>query len=133
MELKHYKSKQEKIKSKYVIDVCTMEGDADGYNNFDIIFDEKDIEELKKVIIYCEVLERQYPNGRGGYDTYNSLDFFSYYFDADWNYAYDGEIQDSMEGYSVYYYDENGEKFDVMITLSDEDIATIESYGILKS
>ena len=52
MELKHYKSKQEKIKSKYVIDVCTMEGDADGYNNFDIIFDEKDIEELKKVIIF---------------------------------------------------------------------------------
>lgn len=133
MELKHYKSKQEKIKSKYVIDVCTMEGDADGYNNFDIIFGEKDIEELKKVIIYCEVLERQYPNGRGGYDTYNSLDFFSYYFDAKWNYAYDGEIQDSMEGYSVYYYDENSEKFDVMITLSDEDRTTIESYGILKS
>lgn len=133
MELKHYKSKQEKIKSKYVIDVRTMEGDADGYNNFDIIFDEKDIEELKKVIIYCEVLERQYPNGRGGYDTYNSLDFFSYYFDAKWNYAYDGEIQDSMEGYSVYYYDENSEKFDVMITLSDEDRTTIESYGVLKS
>ena len=38
-----------------------------------------------------------------------------------------------MEGYSVYYYDENGEKFDVMITLSDEDRTTIESYGVLKS
>ena len=132
MELKHYKSKQEKIKSKYVIDVCTIEGDADGYNNFDIIFDEKDIEELKKVIIYCEVLERQYPNGRGGYDTYNSLDFFSKYFDAKWNYAYDGEIQDSMEGYKVWYYDAAGEKFSVQVTLSEEDLEFIKSFGVLR-
>ena len=132
MELTLHKAKVNNPKLKYVIEVKTMEGDADGYNKFDIGFDSKDLDEVKKVICYCEVLLRQYPNGRDGYDTYNSLDFFSYYFDADWNYAYDGEIQDSMDGYKVWYYDETGEKFSVQISLSEEDLEFIKSFGVLR-
>lgn len=132
MELNIKKSKLEKQPvSKYIINVQTMEGDGDGYNAFNLTFDEKDIEEVKKVIIYCEVLKRQYPNGRGGCDDY-ALDFFDEYFNDDWNYTYDGQIQDSMEDYDVYYYDENSVKYDVSVELSPEDIVKIESYGILR-
>ena len=100
-------------------------------NAFNLTFDEKDIEEVKKVIIYCEVLKRQYPNGRGGSADY-TLDFFDEYFNDDWNYDWDGQIQDSMEDYDVYYYDENSVKYDVSVELSPEDKVKIESYGILR-
>lgn len=60
----------------YIITVNTMEGDADDYHSFTMTFREDQIEELKERIIQCEVLSLAYPNGRGGYDGYDELDFF---------------------------------------------------------
>ena len=129
MEFLKEKSKVESIKSKYQVDVSTMTGDADDYHEFSVLFDENQIRDLQQYIIYCEVLQKQYPNGRGGCDDYE-LDFFEEYFSDDW-YNYEG-MEDSMEDYDVYYYDENSVKYDVSVELSPEDILKIESYGILR-
>lgn len=129
MEFLKEKSKVESIKSKHQVVVSTMTGDADDYHEFSVLFDENQISSLQQYIIYCEVLQKQYPNGRGGYDDYE-LDFFEEYFSDDW-YKYEG-MEDSMEDYDVYYYDEDGIKYDVSVELSPEDIVIIESYGILR-
>ena len=129
MEFLKEKSKVESIKSKYQVVVSTMTGDADDYHEFSVLFDENQISDLQQYIIYCEVLQNQYPNGRCGDDDYE-LDFFEEYFSDDW-YNHEG-MEDSMEDYSVYYYDEDGIKYDVKVVLSEEDIKVIDSFGILK-
>ena len=129
MEFLKEKTKVQTIKSKYQVVVDTMTGDGDDYHSFNVYFDENQISDLQRYIIYCEVLQNQYPNGRGGCDDYE-LDFFEEYFSDDW-YHYE-DMQDSMEDYSVYYYDEDGIKYDVKVVLSEEDIKVIDSFGILK-
>lgn len=129
MEFLKEKTKVQTITSKYQVVVETMTGDADDYHEFAVLFDENQISDLQQYIIYCEVLQKQYPNGRGGYDDYE-LDFFEEYFSDDW-YNHEG-MEDSMEDYSVYYYDEDGIKYDVKVVLSEEDIKVIDSFGILK-
>ena len=128
MEFLKEKTKVQTIKSKYQVVVDTMTGDGDDYHNFSVLFDENQISDLQQYIIYCEVLQNQYPNGRGGYDDYK-LDFFEEYFSDDW-YNYEG-MEDSMEDYSVYYYDEDGIKYNIKVVLSKEDIKVIDSFGIL--
>lgn len=129
MEFKYIESIEIAPKSCYVIEVDTMEGDADDYHRFTLYFAENEIEELKERIIQCEVLSLAYPNGKGGYDGFDELDFFEYHFRDDW-YCYEG-CWDSFDGYSVVYYDENSKKFNVDISLSEEDKAKINSYPVL--
>jgi len=121
---------EEQPKLIYRINVETMEGDADDWHNFDI--DIKDEETLKEVIIYCEVMAKQYPHGRGGgNDYYDHLDFFDEWFNDEWFYE-DGEWMDSWENYSVSYFDENGVEMKVNVTLEQEDIDKINQYEVRK-
>lgn len=119
-------------KSIYRIKIQTMEGDADGWNYFDINFpDQPNRDKLFEVLRYCEVLKRQYPNGRGGGSGfYDSLDFFDMWFNELWNYV-EGEYMDSMSKYSLVYFDQTGSEFDVEIKFDEDDIKIIESYGVL--
>jgi hypothetical protein len=129
MEFLKEKSKVESIQSKYQVVVTTMTGDGNDYHKFSVLFDKNQISDLQQYIVYCEVLQKQYPNGRGGCDDYE-FDFFEECFSDNW-YIYDG-MEDSMEDYSVYYYDEDGIKYDIKVVLSKEDIKVIDSFGILK-
>ena len=55
-----------KLNNVFVFEINTMEGDADDYHSFNLnVEKEKDV---KKLIIYCNVLEKSYPNGKGGDD-----------------------------------------------------------------
>lgn len=130
MEFKYNESIEIAPKSRYIIEVYTMEGDADDYHSFSMTFREDEIEELKERIIQCEVLSLAYSNGKGGYDDYYELDFFEEHFSDDW-YCYEG-CWDSFDGYSVVYYDENSKKFNVDVSLSEEDKDKIKSYPVLK-
>lgn len=108
----------------------TMTGDANDYHTIEAHFGAENMDELKEYIIYCEVLKRQYPNGRGGGDSYSSLPFFEDYFLEDWFWDNYGS-EDSFLNYTVTYFDENGVEYDVNVELTDEDKKEIEKYGIL--
>lgn len=118
------------IKNMWSIEIETMEGDADDYHRFSLEFEE--IEDFKKCLIQCEVLDKQYPNGRGGGDDYNDLDFFEEVFDELWHYACDGQFADSMDGYVPFYYNAAGDKLTVDIEFSKEDSDIINEYGVMK-
>ena len=119
-------------KDRYVVEVDTMEGDADGWNQFESQrYKHSELDMLKQYIIYCEVLLKQYPHGRGGSDDHQELPFFEEEFNDYWPCSCDGQFEDSMEGYSVFYYDKTGQKFEVNIELDDKDKEEIKSYGVL--
>ena len=119
-------------KKRFRISVDTMTNDADGYNSFTLGFPDnpKGKEEFKEVIRYCEVMQKQYKNGRGGGDGfYDHLDFFEEYFSEEWYYEY-GEYMDSWDGYRLSYFDQTGKEFKIEKTLSNEDIEIIDSYEV---
>jgi len=118
----------ENPKDTYRITVDTMTGDADGWNDFELDF--KDKEEFQKVVCYCEVIALQYQNGRGGGDGfYDHLDFFDKYFNEEWYYQ-DGDYMDSWECFDLSYFDQTGQEFKVSYTLSPEDKEIIASYEV---
>jgi len=116
----------EQPKNGYFIEVETMTGDGDDYHNFEIPCENED--EVKSEIIKLEVISKQYPNGRGGYDTYNELPFWDDF--EDWPYGYDGEIQDELDSFEVYWYNDNV-RYKVSYTLSEQDNEEIKSFGVL--
>lgn len=129
MELNFSKIKEQNPKNIYRFTINTMEGDADDYHSFEI--DVNSLKEAKEMIIYCEVMSKQYKkNGRGGGSGfYDHLDFFDEFFDNEWHYE-DGEWMDSWEDYSLVFFNKNGEKFRTSITFTDEDKAIIDSYEV---
>jgi len=130
MKISYDKIVEQNPKNVYVFTIETMEGDADDWHNFEIAVDS--LEEAKKLIVYCEVMSKQYPNGRGGgTGFYEHLDFFDEYFEDEWYYD-DGVWMDSWENYSVIYYNVNGEAYKCEITLEDEDLEKINSYEVKK-
>lgn len=131
MKLDREKRIEEIVRNKYIVTVYTMEGDADDYHSFDNHFPASKLEELKEFIIYCEVLKRQYPNGRGGGDDYD-FTFFDLHFSEEWNYSEYCDSYDSMEGYKVIFFDATGVSYDVIVKLDEEDYMEIKSYGVLK-
>jgi len=120
---------KENPKNIYRITVDTMTGDADGWNDLELDF--KDKEEFIKVVRYCEVMALQYQKcGRGGGDGfYDHLDFFEDYFNEEWYYQ-DGEWMDSWESFGLTYFDQTGDEFKVSYTLTDEDKEIIASYEV---
>lgn len=119
--------KSKKLKNVYVFKITTMEGDADDYHKFTIKVDnEKDV---KKLIRYCKVLEKAYPNGKGGCDDYDDLEFFPEWFGDSW-FSYEDMIN-SFESWKLFYYDENGDKHKVDYKLSKKDKKIINSYPVL--
>ena len=115
-------------KNTWRIHVNTMTGDADAFNGFCLDFTDK--AEFIKVICYCEVLAKQYPNGCGGSDTlYNHLSFFEEYFEDYWEYN-DYDYMDTFDYYKHNYFDENGVEYDIICELDDEDTEIIDSYEV---
>ena len=122
------KMKDTKPKNIWRVNVQTMTNDADGWNDFNLDFSDKS--EFEKVILYCDVMKKQYNHGRGGGSCfYDHLDFFDKYFNEEWYYEY-GEYMDSWDGFSLTYFDQTGEEFDVTYNLSSEDKEIIASYEV---
>jgi len=123
------KLKATKPKNIWRVNVQTMTNDADGWNDFDLDFSDKS--EFERVILYCEVMEKQYTQGRGGGSGfYDHLDFFDKYFNEDWYYEEGGEWMDSWDGFTLSYFDQTGEEFKVTYKLNDEDKEIINSYEV---
>ena len=116
MDIKLTPTQKENPKSLYVVTVDTMEGDADDYHVFEITTES--VDELKEIIIGMEILCNAYPNGRGGCDEYCGK-FYEEYVSEEL-YSYEG-FNDSIQSFSVNYYDENGNEFNVQYTI-DEDM-----------
>lgn len=133
----------EKVKTPinaYIVRCEAMYGDADGYGELLIgpFKRNQDEEHLQDFIQFCERMKREYPWGRGGGDDYNHVEGFNKWFCSDnlseeeyealpqtvkdvgdyWlNDPQSDGSQASFEGYSVFYYDENGAKFNVSVRL----------------
>lgn len=123
MKIKNFKisDKCEKHEQGYVIVVNWMYGDADGWSTSEIgTFSEEEKDKLFDAIVVCKRMEMAYPNGRGGYDDYNSVDGFYRWFSTDEEESEEKAIdmeyepydncQASFESFEVFYYNENGEK-----------------------
>jgi len=117
---------EEQRKDLFVFEVKTMEGDADDYHEFEMFANKDELKKVKKLIRYLKVLEKSYPNGKGGCDGFDELDFFEEWFEDDW-YSYEGII-DSFESWKLFFYDENGIKHSVSYELSQKDRDKIDSY-----
>ena len=115
MDIKLIPTTQENPKLLYVVTVDTMEGDADDYHEFEITTESTD--ELKEIIIGMSILANAYPNGRGGCDEYCGK-FYEEYVSGEL-YNYEG-FNDSIQSFSVKYYNEKGKEFDVQYTIDEE-------------
>lgn len=127
-------------RDKYVVECEAMFGDADGKGMVVIggFVMGKDEEYLADLLQTCERLTKAYPHGRGGGDDYDHIEGFNRWFRPDnlsleeweslpkavqdlsseWLMEPDGMgHQASFEGYEVFYYDENGVKFNVAVEL----------------
>jgi hypothetical protein len=121
MEIKLIPTQKENPKSLYVVTVETMEGDADDYHDFEITT--KSIDELKEIIIGMAILANAYPNGRGGCDEYCGKFYEEYV--SDNLYSYEG-FNDSIQSFSVKYYNEKGEEFNLEYTFDEDMINRID-------
>lgn len=108
-------------KNMFVIDIETMEGDADDEHHIEIHCESE--EELRDVIIHAEVMKKCYPSGRGGGDDYTGPYFEKYF--ADSIYCNDWSHTDSIEDYSIVHYDENGIMRHVVVDFDEEMIEEI--------
>ena len=114
----------------YELTINTMIGDADGYEDVIIgTFKEHELHLLEEVVNVCERMDKAYPHGRGGGDSYDHIEGFKKWFEEDstesesvshllkGSWAYDPscyDIQNSIDGYNVTYY-LNGEGYTVEI------------------
>lgn len=127
-------------RNKYFVECEAMFGDADGEATVIVggFLKGRDEEVLEDFLLTCERLSNAYPNGRGGGDEYNHVEGFNRWFQveslerdewdslpevvqilsADWVMEPDGMGHHAtFEGYEVFYYDENGVKFNVAVEL----------------
>ena len=114
-----------------------MYGDADGYGS-EIIFIDKDNSFLERFINFLDDCEKAYPNGRFGYDDYNSdvvPDYWLFSEDYDkelteeeeklrksvnfylnWHIDPSGDgIMSTFEGYKITFFDDHGVEHKVII------------------
>lgn len=127
--------KEIKKYSIYEVEIDLMHGDADYYEKMCISgIKEEEENLLENLITTLKLMEKEYPNGRGGGDNYNNVPGFNEWFCyeglsnserenldkridelyRDWSYSEYGS-QASLDGYKVYFFDENGKKYEVMI------------------
>lgn len=129
---------EERYLGCYVVEIKTMYGDADGYGKVIVGGFKKDFDEnlMIDLLKTCERMEKAYPNGRSGYDSYNHIEGFNRWFNiedldediweslseheqnftGDWESepGYD-ECQASYYDYSIFYYDDLGFKYEVNV------------------
>lgn len=123
MKISIQKSKIKNPTETYLVVVKTMEGDADDYHTIEFLT--KDTEELREIIIHTNVLMKCFSkNGRGGDDDYVGPYFKKFFegklFVNDWG------MTDSVEEYSVFYFDFLGQKSKVKIEMDKEMLEEIK-------
>lgn len=103
--------------SYYEVTIETMEGDADDYHSIEITAETED--ELRDIIIHCEIMKRCYPNGRGGGSDYDYIGpYFDKYFSD--NLSCKDSVQDAIEDYEIVFHDTEGKQYSVKIELDEE-------------
>ena len=90
------KKKQRTQVPHYVMRVEFMEGDADGSQTKKIKFKEDEGEDMERFILAVEGCNHAYPSGRGGYDEYNGIPEYDFFFaeEIDFDEGYDDVIGD---------------------------------------
>ena len=73
MNITMTETNKELPKEEYHLKITTMEGDADDTHYINFIFKKGKEDNLHKYILACEIMEKQYPNGKGGDDNYLRL------------------------------------------------------------
>jgi hypothetical protein len=79
IEIKSKKKKRTKV-PHYLMYVEFMEGDADGHQTNKIKFKEDEREDMERFILAVEGCNHAYQNGRGGYDEYNGMPEYDFFF-----------------------------------------------------
>ncbi len=109
--------------NSYLVRVQFMIGDADGEIIEEKAFALTQTEEMYKFLQFVVDCANLYRNGKGGYDSYESVENYEKYVGSgEWidswpeDYDMDG-IYHSLEGFEVFYYDEFGQKSNVSVVI----------------
>jgi hypothetical protein len=121
--------KKKQIPSGYYVNIISMFGDGDEYHTFTIgAFNTSDntINLLPNLINTLKRMKELYPNGKGGCETYDSVEGFTFWFNEDnkninplaksWAYNSDYDETASLNEYWVTFMDDNQNEFKVNIT-----------------
>jgi hypothetical protein len=105
-------SKVKQPKNVYLLDIKLMHGDADAYTHLELEFIEKEKHEL---IAILDILSQL--GGHQNYRKYHNVQGFDelLYYDWDLDSTCDGMYLASYDGYKLYYFNEDGEKFNVKV------------------
>lgn len=130
---------EHEYKSQLVVFIHLYYGDGDLYDTLKVGGFQKNCKvsysHLEDLLLTLERMEKAYPNGKGSYETYDHVNGFNKWFVSNPDFesllplerifynnhwpvhpeAYD--IQGTYDSYSVYYFDEYGQKFEVDVTL----------------
>ena len=123
MNLKTTSRIEPKYKDKYVMLINTMEGDADDYHTMEFYFSKSRLKKLRQMIVAVTVLSLCYPNGRGGQDDY--VGRYARLFLEDLYVEPSYGITDTIQDFSVVYYDKNGGVFNVDIDYDEKMVEEI--------
>lgn len=121
-------------KSGYYLECNFMIGDADGYEQKNYPIEPKNLE---KTILFCLMMDKQYPRGRGGCDDYYmekihplAEEIFETVLNEDWAYEpYDGG-QCSWRKYEIILY-KNGLKYKINYELDNDDKKILSEAKVL--
>jgi hypothetical protein len=131
-----------KYKNTYELVINFMEGDADDYHKSVVMIKEEHIDHLKDLLDVVIRCNNAYQHGRGGCDEYNHIEGYNKYFSVedlseeeydklteifkskhhndsliDHPYDSNSDCHDSFDGYELYYYDENYNKFETEVVI----------------
>lgn len=109
----------------YLVYTSWMFGDADGYEDAETIFPANEKNEMPGFLTVLEKALLAHPNGKGGSDGYDHVPGWEEY---DLEYpggGYDDCIP-SLECYSVAYFDQKGERYDVEVVFTAEEQKAIK-------
>lgn len=108
------------LKNVYVIKVTTMEGDADDYHDFELLFPAREFDTVfRQWVINMEVLAKQYKNGMGYGDGYNHLPFWED-IQHKWFHECDSGFCDKFNDYKTFYNDEDGIEHRITLEFDEE-------------
>lgn len=103
-------SKVEQPKNIYLLDIEMMHGDADAYTHLEFKFEDADKNEL---IVILDILGQLIP---WECERYHKIQGFSELLQDDWDSdATCEEFLASYAGYELYYFNQDGEKFNVKV------------------
>lgn len=88
-----------KYYNTYVVTICFMEGDADGYQYEEVVI--KDEQTLKEFVDFCFRCAVAYPHGKGGLDNYEHVAGYRKFVGDcyhEYDEKYDEEYPEGFEG-----------------------------------